>query len=159
MKLDLDNQTYGRSSLELEGCLTPELGEMYPDPVKITGSLDVQDLDSRLNLLGKLQASGTTACGRCLVDFECTWEVPVELVILRQADEVDPEDVGVVIVQRHGVVDLTPAIQELAVLAYPQSPTCRDSCRGLCVSCGADLNQKECGCTRKEIDPRWQGLP
>ena len=31
---------------------------------------------------------------------------------------------------------------------------CREDCKGLCPKCGANLNRGECGCSRREIDPR-----
>ena len=35
---------------------------------------------------------------------------------------------------------------------------CKEDCKGLCPKCGCDLNEKECSCTTKEIDPRWAVL-
>jgi uncharacterized protein len=37
-----------------------------------------------------------------------------------------------------------PARDELA-LALPTSPLCREDCRGLCPTCGTDLNSDPCG--------------
>jgi len=31
---------------------------------------------------------------------------------------------------------------------------CDEDCKGLCPKCGQDLNQGQCGCVTKEIDPR-----
>ncbi|MEE0776702.1 MAG: DUF177 domain-containing protein, partial [Bacillota bacterium] len=31
---------------------------------------------------------------------------------------------------------------------------CREDCKGLCPSCGQNLNNKECSCDKSPIDPR-----
>jgi uncharacterized protein len=54
--------------------------------------------------------------------------------------------------------DLGPVLREQVVLAMPGYPVCKESCKGLCSSCGANLNERECGCERRVPDPRWAGL-
>ena len=43
-------------------------------------------------------------------------------------------------------VDLTPLVYEETILALPTRPLCAESCQGLCVRCGANLNEGPCGC-------------
>lgn len=42
-------------------------------------------------------------------------------------------------------IDLGPVVRELLVLAIPMAPLCSESCKGLCPTCGADLNHSSCG--------------
>jgi uncharacterized protein len=51
-------------------------------------------------------------------------------------------------------VDLTPLIREQMLLALPTRPLCREDCRGLCPQCGANLNERDCGCTSESADSR-----
>jgi len=55
-------------------------------------------------------------------------------------------------------IDLTPAMREQILLSIPPSPLCSEDCKGLCPSCGKDLNEGACGCDRTVVDPRWQAL-
>lgn len=55
-------------------------------------------------------------------------------------------------------IDLDPILREQVLLALPGYPVCKESCKGLCSSCGANLNERECGCERRVPDPRWAGL-
>lgn len=55
-------------------------------------------------------------------------------------------------------LDLGPALREAVLLAVPPSPICREVCKGLCVVCGQDLNQRDCGHTQAVPDPRWEAL-
>lgn len=55
-------------------------------------------------------------------------------------------------------IDVGEAIREQILLALPPAPLCREDCKGLCPSCGKDLNEGDCGCDRKVQDPRWAAL-
>lgn len=55
-------------------------------------------------------------------------------------------------------IDLDPILREQVLLALPISVVCRDDCRGLCSMCGQNLNERECGCERKVLDPRLAAL-
>ena len=84
---------------------------------------------------------------------------PVDLMVLRDTHSDETEGETVLILQRDGEVDLSESLREFAALAYPQTTVCREDCRGLCATCGADLNDGPCGCVEEPVDPRWEGLP
>ena len=159
MKLDLDRQEPGRSELAIEGEIPVGLGADAPERAAIRGTLVVDNVESRFLLGGTLTASGPAECGRCLAGFELRWDVPVEIIVLRDADTDEGEGDSLVIRQRAGEVDLAGALRESAVLAYPQAPVCREDCRGLCPRCGIDRNTGTCDCADEDYDPRWEGLP
>ena len=54
-------------------------------------------------------------------------------------------------------VDLEPLLREQLVLAVPINPLCQPDCKGICPSCGTDLNKKTCGCENElpETNP-WK---
>lgn len=159
MELDLDRQEHGRSEIDVAGKIELGLGEGRPAQAEVAGIVVVQNLDSRFLLNGELEARGTCQCGRCLEDFELKWQVPVDVMVLRDVDSDEEEGETLLILQRAGVVDLWPALRECTVLAYPQSPVCRETCKGLCAICGINRNQAECTCEQDDYDPRWEGLP
>ncbi len=55
-------------------------------------------------------------------------------------------------------IDLEPLVREQILLALPMESLCRESCKGLCASCGQDLNERSCGCLLASPDPRWEKL-
>ena len=55
-------------------------------------------------------------------------------------------------------IDLAPALREQILLAVPPSPVCDEACKGLCPTCGKDLNAGDCGCEKTTLDPRWAAL-
>lgn len=58
--------------------------------------------------------------------------------------------------------DHTIDVDELVVtdilLELPSKHLCSDSCKGLCPKCGANLNEKDCGCNTCSTDPRLEVL-
>lgn len=68
-------------------------------------------------------------CGRCLEEF---------------ASVVRANPVFTYKVKPTDVVDLTEDVRQEIILAYPIVPLCRPDCKGLCPSCGANLNQATC---------------
>ena len=159
MKLDLDRQETGRSDLAICGTLKLGLPDGRPSEAQVEGILEVQNLESRVLLNGSLQAAGLAECGGCLEEFTVRWDVPVEVMVLRDVDSDENEGATLLIMQRKGEVNLHDSLRECTILAYPQAPLCKPDCKGLCPDCGIDRNQATCDCSENEIDPRWEGLP
>jgi DUF177 domain-containing protein len=158
MKLDIDRQEWGRSEIEISGDLRLEMGDGHPGSVQVEGSLTVDNLENRFLLKGKLKATGDTQCGRCLEAFTFVWDVPVEIMVLRNQDSKEGHDDTLVLHQSRGEVDLREALVECVVLACPLSAVCRDDCQGICLSCGIDKNKQSCDCKDEDYDPRWAAL-
>ena len=55
-------------------------------------------------------------------------------------------------------VDITDDVREAILLALPVNPRCRPDCRGLCPTCGANLNENACGCPAKAESGPWSAL-
>lgn len=159
LKLDLDRQGSGRTELAIAGSVDFELTGERMAEVSLAGTLLVDNVGSRFLVHGELAACGSTQCSRCLADFELSWDVPVEFLILRDVAGEEADQEALVILQSDGEVDLTPVLRECLILAFPLAPVCRPECRGLCAQCGTDLNEGSCDCAEQEVDPRWEGLP
>jgi uncharacterized protein len=43
-------------------------------------------------------------------------------------------------------LDATEEVRQALTLALPDHAHCRSDCKGLCPKCGADRNEKDCGC-------------
>lgn len=159
MRLDLDRIPAGRSESVVSERIGLELGVEGPDAVSLTGTLVVDDLEGRCVVRGELEAEGTVACGRCLEPFTQSFAAPFAAVILRDAGHETDDAETLVLHQRRGEIDLGDALREAVILALPQAQVCREDCRGLCVRCGANLNEGLCSCEDDDVDPRWDGLP
>jgi uncharacterized protein len=159
MKLDLDRQPDGHFEIPVSERLTLEEIGGEPTTFAVEGNLRVDKLETRVVVLGELQAYAEVSCDRCLRDFTLEVTVPLEILILRGGPGEEPEDSEASIIhQKTGEVDLDEPLREALVLAQPLQRVCRADCPGICPGCGADLTTGECRC-EPEPDPQWQDLP
>ncbi len=103
---------------------------------------------------GRLYSNAVVDCARCNEPFE--YKVTLELddhFYLR--DEGPPDAFRI---SDAGVLDLGPLVREEAISAVPMQPICRPDCQGLCIDCGQNLNEADCGCDEQLIDPRFAVL-
>jgi uncharacterized protein len=107
-----------------------------------------------------ISATGAFNCDRCLTGFR--QDLSAEYAMVYTFDELDaeaypPEEVRVVH-RDVSTIDLTDDVREMILLSVPLKLLCREDCRGLCSSCGADLNTTTCGCHEETTNLPWQGL-
>ncbi len=71
--------------------------------------------------------------------------------------EVDAEDLEI---GRYAgeELDFQPVLRDLLLLSWPIAPCCSETCRGLCPSCGTNLNDRTCQCGPKEGNKPFAGL-
>lgn len=106
---------------------------------------------------GIVRGQATTPCDRCLEPAEVDIAAEVSCYYLREEPEVDDEDEEEYgLIGPDGTIDLAEAIQGAVAMDVPYVVTCRPDCKGLCLTCGANLNEGDCGCAAKkasEPDP------
>jgi uncharacterized protein len=92
-------------------------------------------------------------CGRCLESAQTTIDnqfsqefVPSTNVFTGLPEQVaaDPDEPRI---DPNHILDATEVIRQDIVTQLPLQPLCRPECAGLCVVCGQNLNDAECGHT------------
>jgi uncharacterized protein len=109
---------------------------------------------------GAIRGRMEMPCRRCLAPAEWEIDAPVELLFETVADEERAALEGEVypLPSRGDTVDLMEPLREQVLLAVPRYLVCREACRGLCPSCGADLNETGCECVAGEEGGPWDAL-
>ena len=51
-------------------------------------------------------------------------------------------------------LDVDQLVHDEALLVWPERVLCQEDCKGLCSSCGQNLNNGSCDCKRTDLDPR-----
>ncbi|MGB9607100.1 MAG: YceD family protein [bacterium] len=103
-------------------------------------------------------------CVRCLKHFPYHLHFAFQEAYTRQDLMLDSkgnlltEDEDIRSVFEGYVLDLSELLRQNIIIALPVAPLCSPDCKGLCPKCGKDLNEGECDCEKKKIDPRWQKL-
>lgn len=158
------------------------------DPFRMTGPVElvmtVRKDGDLFHLVGQLRGELGLACSRCLEPFALAFDPSFDLRYLPQhlnegsvgadddgtdGDDDDAADdsrgggeVGgddlTTAFYRDDRIDLVQMIREQMFLAIPMKPLHRDDCKGLCPSCGANLNETTCACRDEWIDPRLAPL-
>ncbi|MDO5123439.1 MAG: DUF177 domain-containing protein [Eubacteriales bacterium] len=55
-------------------------------------------------------------------------------------------------------LELDEVVTSDVLLELPLKFLCSDDCKGLCTKCGKDLNEGECSCDKRVVDPRFEIL-
>jgi uncharacterized protein len=92
-----------------------------------------------------------------LTDVTVSIAEDIQLLFVEADTEgADDPDVYVIDSRAHEL-DMRPALREQWLLAVPAFAQCRVDCKGLCPTCGADLNAGACDCA-PVTDSRWDTL-
>lgn len=101
---------------------------------------------------GTVDGAWEGVCRRCLGPAGGPLHVEFQELFEHQPREGESYRLG------HDQVDLEPLAREALTLDLPLAPLCSPDCRGLCPTCGADLNAGDCDCPPAAADPRWAAL-
>ncbi len=109
---------------------------------------------------GTLRTSVESACRRCLTPVTVVVDASVDLLFEPVVGEEAEEVAGEVypLPSRGTELDLSGPIREELVLHVPTYVLCEEDCRGLCPTCGADLNQAPCDCVPETAPSPWDAL-
>lgn len=91
-------------------------------------------------------------CNRCLKPLSTIIEIASSSREFRSAppeDETDISDIFLVNMKDLSI-DLTEMIRQEIILHFPLIPLCSKSCRGLCPTCGKNLNKTTCKCKQEK---------
>jgi uncharacterized protein len=106
---------------------------------------------------GSLEGEATGECRKCLTDVSVSVAEDLQLLFVEADTEgADEPDVYVIDARSHEL-DMRPALREQWLLAVPAFVQCREDCKGLCPTCGTDLNVSACDCA-PATDGRWDAL-
>ncbi len=107
-------------------------------PHPLLYKLHVSPVKEKVLVQGELKALVRCRCDRCLTYFD----LPVSTTdVCHYVD-----------VPANRIVDLTEGVREDILMAFPQRCLCQADCRGLCPTCGQNLNVRECSCPPPETD-------
>lgn len=130
-----------------------EVGFEFPfqHPVRLEG--EVSDDAGAITLSATAYARVTTRCARCGKPVEYDKETDVEFLLVKELEN-DDEDRDDLYLVESDAVELDDIIIPELILDMEMAVVCDEDCKGLCPKCGQNLNEGQCGCVTREIDPR-----
>ncbi|MEO2167918.1 MAG: DUF177 domain-containing protein [bacterium] len=145
----------GEITETLEGANPPEF--VPSRPLEVTGNC--YRADEGLFVSGAVRGEFAGSCSRCLNTVLSPVKVEFQAILLPQnmADgrktELGANDLTLAYYSGKEI-DLGALCLGQALLDLPTRALCFAECRGLCGSCGSNLNEETCTCTRESLDPR-----
>jgi uncharacterized protein len=107
-------------------------------------------------LSGEAASEIVGQCARCLESFRVVLNAAFSYVLVPRIEpkvELEAEDLDLSFYDGDDI-EVSPLVREQVLLSLPTQPLCREDCRGLCSSCGVNLNIETCNCGDAEGDPR-----
>ena len=127
----------------------------YPlkTPVKITGNVSNRASVVSLNL--NIEYTFAADCDRCGVFAQHNHTVMVDKLL---ATAIERQESDTIITVPDMKLDVDEFVYSEVILDLPSKHLCNDNCKGICFKCGKNLNEGECGCNTREVDPRLAKL-
>lgn len=140
------------------------LGRLVADDVKpavalpisneIRADLEVARDGRNVSVTGDAHAVIHVPCARCLNSVTITLDPHIDLALLpapkdeKEADEMElnPDELDDY-TYKNDEIDVGAILNEQLLLEKPFKVVCAEECKGLCPSCGIDLNESLCTCT------------
>jgi uncharacterized protein len=140
------SETYAPGSLDFHDAAFRQTAPLL---INVTAELQGAEIRIRGHLSTKLEAS----CDRCLgsvevpvdTDFDLLYR-PMQTIAKEEEIEIRGEELEVGFYSGDGI-ELAEVATEQVILSLPMKVICRADCRGLCPSCGGNLNVTQCDCS------------
>lgn len=128
---------------------------LYPlkKPVKIVGA--VTNRSSLTVLEAKITYEYVAPCDRCGVEASVERTIGLSRSLALAIEGEESESILPVPDMK---LDLDELVYSEVIVSLPMKHLCRGDCRGICPKCGKALNDGDCDCPKKEIDPRLSAL-
>jgi uncharacterized metal-binding protein YceD (DUF177 family) len=136
--------------------------ELAVDPLELSFTAQPTKLGHRLE--GGFDYSAAAPCVRCLKTVPMKGSAHFDLEFRPASQAPEEEDVELapgeveIIYYEEDKLPLEEIVSQQMYLELPDKLLCREDCKGLCPTCGADLNEGACGCVASP-DARWSSLP
>jgi uncharacterized protein len=132
------------------------------DPLEVRATAEL--VEGQIRITGELHTRLEMVCARCLEpvqeeisrDFDLFYR-PLLPVNPDEEVRLKDDDTDIAFFQGEGLF-LADVLAEQVLLAIPMKVICRSDCRGLCPTCGANLNADDCRCETHATDPRLAPL-
>ena len=131
----------------------------------VLASLTIERVGKRFMVNGELSTVLMLQCDRCLDLFPKDLKGKFQLFLELQSEPIETEE-DIELAEDEMGIDLLPAqevdlesiIKEQIYLSLPMKTLCREDCRGLCPTCGVNLNNEPCTCHIRTGHPAFQVL-
>lgn len=125
----------------------------FKTPIDVTAT--AKNRASLVNLQIIVCFDYTRCCDRCSTEFTRQMNMLFEHKLAQTLADDGNDDY---IETPDFKLELDDIVISDILLSLPQKNLCKENCKGLCQFCGKNLNEGDCSCDKREIDPRLEIL-
>lgn len=125
----------------------------FRTPIDVTAT--AKNRASLVSLTIRACFSYSRSCDRCSTEFTRKMDMLFEHKLAQTLVDDGNDDY---IETPDFKLELDDIVISDILLSLPQKNLCKDDCKGLCQICGKNLNEGDCSCDKREIDPRLEML-
>ena len=110
-------------------------------------------------IIGKLKALIECQCVRCLEKINLNVNIPINLILnIKPNTDENKINESILLKKNKDYFKLDNIFADMIELTKPYNPLCKKNCKGLCLSCGINLNKNICDCINKKINNPFEKL-
>ena len=118
----------------------------------LSALIKIQLVGKKVSLEGSISTSLLLQCDRCLEPY--SWDLSKDFRIFLSLSpfqggvdvELFEDDLNLEFIQGN-FLELEQVLKEQIILSLPMKTLCSADCRGLCATCGSNLNVTTCSCS------------
>lgn len=123
--------------------------ETYRALEPLTWNAVVSNVGGALLVTGSITGAVVTECARCLGEAQFSVNGELEGYFIIPGEGEEPEDMDedeFDILPDNHEIDFRPILYAAMLVDLPLVPLCAEDCKGMCTSCGKNLNEGPCEC-------------
>lgn len=120
--------------------------------------MNAYKIDDGLELDITVSYTIETNCSRCLIPVQENVQDKTHIKVIQDEIEEDSLEEDFIFVENLDEFPLEELIFSQVITSAPTKSLCKDDCKGLCPTCGQDLNIKECDCADKGPSNQFEVL-
>jgi len=166
----VDLKDLAQDKISFEASFEPGVVDFGSENMRQVGALDwtatAERAGDEVRITGTLNMTLEQMCSRCLEPAQVSISKPFDLFFRERNEamfdedeevELDEEDTRTAFFTGTKLA-MGDVLREQVLLALPMKVLCRVNCKGLCPTCGTNLNSASCSCPKEEFSPHLDTL-
>jgi uncharacterized protein len=166
----IDLKDLAHEKLSFSSRFEPGVVDLGSENIRQIGNLDwsasAERAGAEIRISGKLDTTVELACSRCLDPARFHVSKPFDLFFRERDEAMFDEDEEVELHENDTrtafftgtKLAIADILREQILLAVPMKALCKIDCKGLCPTCGTNLNSGSCGCPPEDFTPHMDTL-
>jgi uncharacterized protein len=166
----IDLKDLAHDKVSLAGTIPPGDIQFSGEGIRQIKALDwtatAERAGAEIRIAGELTTTVELACSRCLEPARYEIKKPFDLFFRQREEYMFDEDDEIELTEKDTrtaffsgtQLAIGDILHEQVLLALPMKALCTVDCKGLCPSCGTNLNLKTCNCPKEHFNPNMAAL-